>query len=61
MEEIEKVEKRLKFLRELHKRGVEGIESQIDRYSTEVTLFRIKIELEKRKERRHKKIKKLGI
>ena len=59
MDTLEKKEKRLAFLRELHKRGVEMVYSQMDRTCDEVAIMKINIELEKRKQLRDYKIDKV--
>jgi hypothetical protein len=59
MDTLERKEKRLAFLRELHSRGVESVYNQMDRTCDEVALMKINIELERRKLLRDSKIDKL--
>lgn len=59
MESLERKEKRLEFLRELHKRGVEIVYDQMDRTCNDVAIIKINIELEKRKALRDSKIDKV--
>jgi hypothetical protein len=59
MDTLERKEKRLAFLRELHKRGVEMVYSQMDRTCDEVAIIKINMELEKRKQLRDYKIDKV--
>lgn len=56
MDTLERKEKRLAFLRELHNRGVESVSKQIDRTCDEVTLIKINMELERIKQLRDTKI-----
>lgn len=48
---LERKEKRLAFLRELHKIGIESIYKQMDRTCDEVAIMKIQIALEERKNR----------
>lgn len=59
MEPLEKKERRLEFLRELNKRGVELVNKQLERTINEVALIKLNIDLEKRKSLRDSKIDKL--
>jgi len=59
MDTLERKEKRLAFLRELYSRGVESVYHQLDRTCDEVTIIRLNMELEKRKQLRDSKIDKV--
>lgn len=59
MEPLEKKERRLEFLRELNKRGVELVNKQLERTINEVALIKLNIDLEKRKALRDSKIDKV--
>lgn len=59
MEPLEKKERKLEFLRELNKRGVELVNKQLERTINEVALIKLNIDLEKRKSLRDSKIDKL--
>jgi hypothetical protein len=59
MDTLERKEKRLAFLRELHSRGVESVYNQMDRTCDEIALMKINIELERRKLLRDSKIDKV--
>lgn len=48
---LERKEKRLVFLRELHKIGIESVYKQMDRTCDEVAIMKIQIALEERKNR----------
>ena len=51
LSQLERKERRLEFLRELHKRGVESVYKQMDRTCDEVAIIKIEIALEERKNR----------
>jgi hypothetical protein len=56
MTELEKKEKRWRFLNELHNRGVEMVSPQIERLGDEIMLIKIEQELQRRKSQRESKI-----
>lgn len=56
MTELEKKEKRWRFLNELHNRGVEMVGPQIERLGDEIMLIKIEQELQRRKSQRESKI-----
>ena len=51
LSQLERKEKRLAFLRELHKSGIESVYRQMDRTCDEVAIIKIGIALEERKQR----------
>ncbi len=51
LSQLERKEKRLTFLRELHKIGIESVYHQLDRTCDEVAIIKIEIALEERKNR----------
>jgi hypothetical protein len=59
MDTLERKEKRLAFLRELYSRGVESVYHQLDRTCDEVTVIKLSMELQRRKELRDSKIDKV--
>lgn len=59
MDTLERKEKRLAFLRELYSRGVESVYHQLDRTYDEVTVIKLSMELQRRKELRDSKIDKV--
>jgi hypothetical protein len=59
MDNLERKEKRLKFLNELYNRGIETVESQIERIGDEVTLIKIELELKRIRIERDSKIDKI--
>ena len=59
MDPLERKEKRLAFLRELYNRGVESVYHQLDRTCDEVTVIKLSMELQRRKELRDSKIDKV--
>ena len=56
MNNLDRKEKRWRFLNELHNRGVESVGSQIERLGDEIMIMKIEIELERRKVERENKI-----
>lgn len=48
---LERKEKRLAFLRDIHKIGIESVYKQMDRTCDEVAIMKIEIALEERKNR----------
>lgn len=48
---LKRKEKRLAFLRDLHKNGIESVHHQLDRTCDEVAIMKIQIALEERKNR----------
>jgi len=59
MDTLERKEKRLAFLRELYNRGVESVYHQLHRTCDEVTIIKLSMELQRRKELRDSKIDKV--
>jgi len=59
MNSLERKEMRLEFLNQLNDRGVESVRTQIERIIDEITLMKIEIELEHRKNLRENKINKV--
>jgi len=59
MDTLERKEKRLAFLRELYSRGVESVYRQMDRTCDEVTIIKLGMALQRRKELRDSKIDKV--
>ena len=59
MNSLERKEMRLEFLNQLNDRGVESVRPQIERIVDEITLMKIEIELERRKNSRESKINKV--
>jgi hypothetical protein len=59
MSELEKKEKRWRFLNELHNRGVESVRSQLERNADEILLIKIDLELKRKSKERDSKINNL--
>jgi hypothetical protein len=59
MDTLERKEKRLAFLRELYKIGIESVYDQMDRTCDEIAIIKINMELERRKQLRDTKIDKV--
>ena len=56
MNELEKKEKRLDFLKKLESHGIETVSKHIERVETEIETIKFTIRLEKLRDKRDKKI-----